>query len=1087
MPAPIAELAAFDLDEVEAAVGRTAFGRGRAYANRNRVLSLTWDAGGPALRGSVVGNGAIYRTTAYFEDGADAFVEGECSCPIGRDCKHVAALVIAAVDRPRPARRAAVGRRASATPPAPTWETSLRGLLPSGGVIAGNPMAIELALTPARPPSESFGVTAKLMRRGARGGWINGSLNWGRLDPWDLRDARLRPDHVEVAQELYAAHRSVPGLRPSYVYGAEKLLDLTAVGPQLWPLLDLARERGIELIHADRAGGSVRCDESGAVVLDVTQGPSGGLKVLARLGPDGDAPPELRVAAFLGRDGHGAVCLEGEPHRLHLVRLRRPAGRDLQTMVLHGTRLEVPAADVGAFANDLCPALRRVAPIVSSDGSFAPPEVSMPALILRATYGAEHDLALDWEWAYRVGDAERHVPVHDDGVAGFRDAAAERQVLEDLALPEMGHGLLDLEGRPSTHTVTLRAVDTAMATAELLPSLQDCDGVVVEVAGEPANYRDVGELVEIAVSTAAIDGDQDWFDLDVAISIEGREVPFTAVFGALAAGQTHLMLDDGAHFSLLEPRLQSLRELIEEARALTDAPGHGLRLSRYQAALWGELAALGVVAEQADAWQLQVGTLLALDRLVEHDPPDGLTAELRPYQLDGFRWLASLWDLGLGGILADDMGLGKTVQTLAMMLHARAADSDVGPFLVVAPTSVVPGWVTEAARFAPALRVAALTDTLRRAGRSVERLADADLVVTTYTICRLEAEALKTVSWAGVALDEAQFVKNHQAKTYKAVRELPARWKLAITGTPMENNLMELWSLLSITAPGLFPDPGRFAEYYARPIERHADAERLARLRRRIKPLVKRRSKELVAADLPAKQEQTLEIELHPRHRKLYDAHLQRERQKILGLLEDLDRNRFTILRSLTVLRQLSLHPGLVDAKYDAIPCAKLAALIDQLDEVVAGGHRALVFSQFTRFLALVREHLDRQGIGYCYLDGRSRGRAKVLSRFKEGDDPVFLISLKAGGFGLNLTEADYCFLLDPWWNPAAEAQAVDRAHRIGQQRAVMVYRMIAANTIEEKVRALARRKAALFRGVMDDGDLFSAKLTADDIRRLLD
>jgi SNF2 family DNA or RNA helicase len=398
----------------------------------------------------------------------------------------------------------------------------------------------------------------------------------------------------------------------------------------------------------------------------------------------------------------------------------------------------------------------------------------------------------------------------------------------------------------------------------------------------------------------------------------------------------------------------------------------------------------------------------------------------------------------------------------------------------------VSNWVAEAARFAPGLAVDTVTDTLKRSGRAIETVADADVVVTTYTLLRLEADAYRTVAWAGLLLDEAQFVKNHQSRTYRCVRELAAPFKLAITGTPMENNLMELWSLLSITAPGLFPDPKRFAEQYARPIERRGDADQLARLRRRIKPLVKRRTKELVAADLPPKQEQALTVDLHPRHRKLYDRHLQRERQKILGLIDDFDRNRFTILRSITLLRQLSLHPGLVDAEHDTVPCAKLTSLVEQLGDVVGGGHRALVFSQFTGFLAKVRERLDHEGIGYCYLDGRTRRRDRVLTQFKEGADPVFLISLKAGGFGLNLTEADYCFLLDPWWNPAAEAQAVDRTHRIGQTRAVMVYRMIARDTIEEKVVALARRKAELFRGVMDEGDLFSGSLTAQDIRGLL-
>jgi SNF2 family DNA or RNA helicase len=302
----------------------------------------------------------------------------------------------------------------------------------------------------------------------------------------------------------------------------------------------------------------------------------------------------------------------------------------------------------------------------------------------------------------------------------------------------------------------------------------------------------------------------------------------------------------------------------------------------------------------------------------------------------------------------------------------------------------------------------------------------------------------------------------------------------------MENNLMELWSLLSITAPGLFPDPKRFADQYARPIERGGDPDRLARLRRRIKPLVKRRSKELVARDLPRKHEQILEVDLHPRHRKLYDTHLQRERQKILGLLGDFDRHRFTILRSITLLRQLSLHPGLVDERAGAVPCTKLNALVDQLTEVAAGGHRALVFSQFTTLLAKLRDRLDQEGIDYCYLDGRTRRRERVIERFKTGTDPAFLISLKAGGTGLNLTDADYCFLLDPWWNPATENQAIDRTHRIGQTRPVMIYRLIARDTIEEKVFALARRKAALFSGVMDDGELFATGVTAEDIRGLV-
>jgi SNF2 family DNA or RNA helicase len=367
-----------------------------------------------------------------------------------------------------------------------------------------------------------------------------------------------------------------------------------------------------------------------------------------------------------------------------------------------------------------------------------------------------------------------------------------------------------------------------------------------------------------------------------------------------------------------------------------------------------------------------------------------------------------------------------------------------------------------------------------------EQVKGAHLVVTSYALFRIDFDAYAAVAWSGLVLDEAQIVKNHQAKTYQCVRRLEAPFKLAITGTPLENNLMDLWSLLSIVAPGLFPSPQRFAELYRKPIERGTGPELLGRLRRRIRPLMLRRTKEQVAAELPPKQEQVLEVALQPRHHKIYQTHLQRERQKVLGLIGDMDRNRFAIFRSLTLLRQLSLAPSLVDAGYSNVRSSKVDAFYGQLDEVVRGGHRSLVFSQFTGFLRLVRERLDAEGIGYCYLDGRTRKRAEQVDAFKRGDAPVFLISLKAGGFGLNLTEADYCFVLDPWWNPAVEAQAVDRAHRIGQDKTVMVYRLVALDTIEEKVMELKARKQDLFDKVMDDDALLSAPLTADDVKGLL-
>jgi superfamily II DNA or RNA helicase len=1112
----VVQLSDLESSELEDQFSATTFKRGRSYARGNRVLSLEWDEDEQMLSASVVGHGAIYDTSAYFEGEGDelAFADGECTCPVGWNCKHVVAILLAATEqRRRQPARGAVSRRqvnrrarpAPARPPAPpAWDQSLQALVAARRTPAvGKPLAVEMFLTaPGSPGHGQPRLMARLMRPGARGGWVNGSLDWGGLDSWHVRDGGYREDHLAVIRELHAVYR-VRDTQASHIYGygSDRTIDLSGCeSPQLWPLLDEAARLGLPLIHAHPGLGEIAPPVPGELVLDVTRDGSGGLGVAVVLRVGEVAAEDLVPVRLIGRAGHGIVCAARadvdagggiESWRLRLVRLARPAAPQLERMLLSGERLAVPESEIGRFGEELCPALRHIAPVVSSDGSFTPPLVSDPALVLRAQYGPGTLVTLGWEWEYTVGDNRHRAPLGAEAASvGFRDDAAERDrvaatVIDEPALHAAG--LLDNCGRPAAiPPAALVGFDSLHLATEVLPRLVDHPGVRVDASGDAPDYRDVGDSLTVGVSTAEISGEQDWFDLGVTIAVNDREVPFVEVFSALARGETRMLLDDGAHFSLEDPRLASLRALIEEARTLVDSPSAPLRISRYQAGLWSELTELGIATEQAERWQRAVAPLLELDALPVHDEPAGLRAQLRPYQREGFTWLAAIWDLELGGILADDMGLGKTVQALALISHVLERSPATAPFLVVAPTSVAPNWAAEAARFAPGLSVDVVLDTMAKSGRTIDAVATANVVVTTYTLFRLDADAYGQVPWAGLILDEAQFVKNHRGKTYRCARDLATPFKLAITGTPMENNLMELWALLSLTSPGLFPDPQRFAEHYARPIERDRDRELLARLRRRIKPLVKRRTKELVASELPPKQEQTLEVELHPRHRKLYDTHLQRERQRVLQLLDDFEHNRITILRSITRLRQMSLHPALVDARHEAVPSAKLDTLVEQLDDVISSGHRALVFSQFTTFLGRVRDRLSGEGIACCYLDGRTRRRDKVLERFRSGQDPVFLISLKAGGVGLNLTEADYCFLLDPWWNPATEAQAIDRTHRIGQTRQVMVYRLIAHDTIEEKVRALARRKAELFSGVLDDGDLFAGAITAEDIRGLL-
>ena len=1072
-----------DLDSTFDVLDADTWRRGVSYAREGRVLSCVWDPNLHRLFGAVRGSqGRTYTTTVQLwpvDTDSWSVESGFCSCPVQVDCKHAAAIVIAAAG--------ATKMRAQRTPPPPAptpWRQSLEALLPPAltNDRIGTPLAIELSLSVSGP---SPTLDARLVRPGKRGGWVAGDLSWGKLQM--LRHSGYPEAQVRLLQELYATYRASSSnptgyysySYQSYGYGDGKTISLLRFeSPQLWPLLHEARRVGVQLVQT-RPPQEVPAYAAAQSCLDVTVDEAGDLTVEPVLWVDGAA---TRPVAFIGSSGHGVVYADGG---LRLARLDKPAPEALQRMALGDKPLVIPAGEAARFAAEYYPRLRHIAAVTSSDESFTPPEIIGPTLVLGAHYQADHQLELAWEWAYRLGNNDFRVPVGTSEYVAYRDLEAENALASSIEAPLEQLGLRAGDG---TLTGTwLSGLETMRFATEAQPLLAELPDVALEVIGDPVDYREAGGSLVIAVTTDAVAGETDWFDLGVTIRIEGKQVPFVSVFTALASGQSHLLLADGAYFALDKPELVKLRQLIEEARALTDAEEGPPRISRFQVGLFDELAELGVVTRQAAEWRRQVGGLRALQGLEPAAVPTGLRAQLRPYQADGFSWLATLHGHGLGGILADDMGLGKTVQSLALICHVRQQNPGMAPFLVVAPASVVANWAAEAARFAPELSVVSLSDTLRRAGADLDELAaGADIVVTSYTLFRLDFDAHAARTWSGLILDEAQYVKNHHAKTYQCARRLAAPFKLAITGTPMENNLMELWSLLSITAPGLFPNPVKFAEFFAKPIEKTGEHELLALFRRRIKPLVKRRTKELVAAELPAKQEQVLDIELPPRHRALYNKRLQRERQKVLGLLDDMQRNRFTILKSLTVLRQMALHPGLVDPGHDTLASAKIDALAEQLRDVVDGAHRALVFSQFTRFLGRVRDRLDTEGIDYCYLDGRTRNRAKVIQRFKDGSAPVFLISLKAGGFGLNLTEADYCFLLDPWWNPATEAQAIDRTHRIGQTRNVMVYRLIAHDTIEDKVMALNARKAKLFASVIDDGDAFGSALTADDIRGLL-
>lgn len=734
-----------------------------------------------------------------------------------------------------------------------------------------------------------------------------------------------------------------------------------------------------------------------------------------------------------------------------------------------------------------------------------------------------------------------------------RDERFEARVLRSVRAILAAHPALSgLEER------RIEGWETRELLSAILPKLRRVSAVQVRFNGTPPEFVEATDaLIEITVSEG---NSRDWFGLGIAVKVNNWTVPFAQIFEALDRGADRILLGNGTYFSLRRSEFKTLRTLIAEARELDDAGGE-LRINRHQAGLFSELESLAASVHTTARWDAQVRSLLelveglgdaeesteespekgaekALDKGTQDSPapqkasrrviaqrpvPAGLQATLRPYQVEGFQWLSFLYEQRLGGILADDMGLGKTVQALALLAHAieehRAASERTtecgesvepfAPFLVVAPTSVITNWAAEAERFLPEAKVVTITETTAGKTPLAERIAGAHLVLTSYTLLRMDEDAYtgyartlgRTVDeftgeqsapegWGALLLDEAQFVKNTGTRAWSIARAMPARTKIAMTGTPIENNLMELWALLAIVADGLFPSARAFRDLYARPAESGEDpahaAATAARLRRRIRPLMLRRTKELVAAELPAKNDTRVNLPLAPGHRRIYDTHLQRERQKVLGLLEDMDKNRFTIFQSLTLLRRLALDAALIDPEaYAGVSSVKRDYLVQQLPDLLEKGHRVLVFSQFTGYLKSISARLAEEGIGHLYLDGSTRNRAEVIEAFTSGQEPVFLISLKAGGFGLNLTEADHVFIMDPWWNPAAEQQAVDRIHRIGQDKEVHVYRLVAEGTIEEKVMQLKESKAALFDAVVGEGEFASAAVTAEDVREL--
>ncbi len=594
-----------------------------------------------------------------------------------------------------------------------------------------------------------------------------------------------------------------------------------------------------------------------------------------------------------------------------------------------------------------------------------------------------------------------------------------------------------------------------------------------------APLRSLGTLTNKNVRVT-ISQKRDWFQLKGLCELNSGNIDLSELIQSLGSD----MVNVGGYVRIGDHGWAKISdELKDQLQKLADSVNVERGQMKFDRTAAIAMRNLGecVQVDASKAWQ-QCLERLAVAESLEPEIPKSLNAELRDYQADGFKWLRRLSEWGVGGVLADDMGLGKTVQTLAVLVDR----AQLGPSLVIAPTSVGFNWLREIQRFAPQLSVHSYRDTDRN--EFFQELGPGHIVVCSYGLALRDADKLGKVAWSNLVLDEAQAIKNSQSKTSQAIAGIEADWKVALTGTPVENHLGELWSLFRIISPGLLGGWEQFRRRFATPIEKNKDESRRVALREHLKPFILRRTKREVLKDLPARTEQNLVVELSPQERKVYDQYrlsiLDQANQ--ISKLPDIKDQRFKLLALLTRLRQIACHVRLVDDSWTE-RSTKLESLLETLQELRDEGHRTLIFSQFVQHLHLIRAMLDEEKITYQYLDGSTTAqqRQEQVDKFQSGDATAFLISLKAGGTGLNLTAADYVIHMDPWWNPAVEDQATDRAHRIGQTKPVMVYRLIAKNTVEEEILKLHEDKRDLVAGILA-GTHEASSLSTQELLALL-
>jgi superfamily II DNA or RNA helicase len=772
---------------------------------------------------------------------------------------------------------------------------------------------------------------------------------------------------------------------------------------------------------------------------------------------DLDEPAVLLRGGYLIADGRVSRFEAFGAFDLAATLRDRPAG------------LSVPRESLREFAEELytLPGVPRLQlPEEAALSEVRPP--LKPRLTIASPLAGESQDELSAELAFDYGgrvvrpEDPRSGIVESDNRVIVRDRAGEREAQRKLSA--LGGRNERLRARPREIRIPTSKLNDVVLTLVN-------EGWAVEASGSV--FRQPGQ-VSLSVASGI-----DWFDLHGSVDFGGQSASLPKLLQAIRKQQRTIVLDDGSIGVLPTEWLKQYAPLA----GIGTVEGEDiLRFTKSQIGFLDALLAATPAAKFDATFAKARGELTRFEGVAPADPSSSFTGTLRPYQRDGLGWLQFLRRFGFGGVLADDMGLGKTIQTLAM-LDSRKGENGGGTALVVVPRSLVFNWKQEAAKFTPALRV--LDQSGPQRTKDPKQLANYDLVVTTYGTLRRDAAFFKDFEFDYVILDEAQAIKNAATASAKAARLLKAKHRLAMSGTPIENNLAELWSLFEFLNPGMLGSSAVFDDL----ANASSTTQDRTALGKALRPFILRRTKSQVAPDLPEKIEQTIFCELAPEQRKVYDELREHYRATLLDSVAKVGMGRSTIqvLEALLRLRQAACHPGLIDPARIDDPSAKLDTALEQIKEVMAEDHKVLLFSQFTSFLSIVRSRLDKEQITYEYLDGQTRDRQSRVERFQTDPDcKLFLISLKAGGLGLNLTAADYVYLLDPWWNPAVEAQAIDRTHRIGQTRSVFAYRVIAKDTVEEKVLELQAKKRDLADAIIGEDNSLISGLQKEDLEVLL-